>query len=235
MTVLYDNLDINREILLDLPFREGRGIITQDVAKPHHPITLHNTPTWTTLDSGLTVLTLNGTNQYLRCLAASCVDLDLTSEDYSLAQWINLTSGGSDDKTLMGRFLVSNNGWELYHYFNGIITLRHHHAAGASLRTGAFSGGWGWSTWYYLGLSRHAGVAQFWRGDIDSFAAVSTTVSDGGLIDPETCNQNLFIGTDTTGVNDYYGMMWRPKIWGSRYLSEADHRCNWERGRRWFA
>ncbi len=80
MTVLYDNLGINREILLDLPFREGTGVITHDVAKPHHPITLVNTPTWTTLDSGFQVLTLNGTNEYLQCLAASCADLDFTDD-----------------------------------------------------------------------------------------------------------------------------------------------------------
>ena len=70
MSVHYDALAINRNIVLDLPLREGIGIITQDLAKPHHPITLHNTPAWTILDSHLGLLTLDGAAEYLRCLAA---------------------------------------------------------------------------------------------------------------------------------------------------------------------
>jgi len=230
----YDDLGINRDIVLDLPLREGIGIITQDVAKPHHPITLHNTPAWTTLDSHLGCLTLNGTNEYLQCLAASCTDLDFTNGDYSLGGWFFISSGGADDKTLLSRFLVSNNGWELYHYTNGILTLRHHHAAGASLRTGAYCGGWAYNMWYFMGISRHAEAAQFWRGDINGFAAIPTTISAGGLIDPESCNQNFYIGRDTTGINLYKGIFWRPMIWDQRYLSEEDWRWIYERSLRWF-
>ncbi|GAG70812.1 unnamed protein product, partial [marine sediment metagenome] len=32
----YDKISPNHQILLDLPFREGAGLITHDVAKPHH-------------------------------------------------------------------------------------------------------------------------------------------------------------------------------------------------------
>ena len=234
MTVLYDNLAMNREILLDLPFREGRGIITQDVAKPHHPVTLHNTPTWTVLDSGLGVLTLNGTNEYLQCLAASCAYVDFTSGDYSLGGWFYIASGGSDDKTLMSRFLVSENGWEIYHYTNGILTLRHHHAAGASTRTGAYSIGWAFNKWWFMLLSRTGATAQFYRGDVDSFTALTTSISAGGLIDPETCNQNLYIGNDTTGVNLSKGPLWRPRVW-PRALSQAEGQWIWGHEKRWFA
>ncbi|GAG65721.1 unnamed protein product [marine sediment metagenome] len=65
MSVHYDALDINRDIVLDLPFREGIGTITHSVAKTHPEVRLINTPTWTPLDSGLGVLELNGTNEYL--------------------------------------------------------------------------------------------------------------------------------------------------------------------------
>jgi len=234
MTVLYDNLAWNREILLDLPLREGTGIITHDVAKPHHPITLHNTPTWTTLDSGLGVITLDGSTEYLQCLAASCADLDFTSGDYSLAGWYYITSGGDDDKTLMARFLVDNNGWELYHYYNGILTLRHHHAAGASIRTGAYSQNWTFGKWWFVLVTRSGVSAQFYRGDVDSFAALTTSISAGGLIDPETCNQNFYAGTDGTGDNKFNGPFWRPRIW-PRVLSEAEGQQIWGHEKRWFA
>ena len=236
MTVHYDDLDINRDIRLDLPFREGVGIITQDVAKPHHPVTLHNTPAWTTLDSHLQVLTLDGVNEHLRSLQANTVDLNFTSNDYSLGGWFFIASGGSDDKTLMSRFLVSTNGWELYHYpTNHSITLRHHHAAGATARTGAYCLNWVFNKWWFIGISRHAGAAQFWRGDIDGFAAIPTICSVGGLIDPEPCTQNLYIGSNTGGATNFFkGMVWRPRIWGDRYLSEADWGQTWEREVRWF-
>ena len=66
MSPLYDSLSFNHSMLLDLPLREATGAITQDVAKPHHLVTLHNTPTWAEwAGSGLGVLSLNGVNEYL--------------------------------------------------------------------------------------------------------------------------------------------------------------------------
>ncbi len=230
MTVLYDNLDFNKRILLDLPFREGVGIVTQDVAKPHHPITMHDTPTWTSTDSGLEVIDLNGTSEYLQCLSASCTDLDFTTGDYSLGGWFYFESGLADDLTPMSRFLVNNNGWELYHYANLILTLRHHHAAGASVRTGAYSRGWAFDKWWFMGVSREGASAQFYRGDTDGFTALLTT---GTLIDPETCAQNLLIGTDTTGDNDYNGMLWRPRIWDIA-LTKEDWRTIHKLEKGWF-
>ena len=101
----YDNLEINHQILLDLPFREGIRIITHDVAKPrHHDVDLVNTPTWESLVSGLGVIDLNGTTEYLQLLAADCADLDFTAGDYSLGVWVYFETGGADDKTPMSRF-----------------------------------------------------------------------------------------------------------------------------------
>ena len=234
MTVLYDNISYNQQMLLDLPFREGIGIVTQDVAKPHHPITMVDTPTWTQLDNGLMVLTLNGTSEYLQCLAASCADLDFTSGDYSLGGWFYIASGGSDDKTLMSRFLLSDSGWELYHYINEILTLRHHHAAGASTRTGAYSNNWTFNKWWFMGFSRTGGEAQFCRGDKDSFEILTTTVTAGGLIDPETCNQNLLVGFDTGGFNYFNGKMWRPIVSG-KYVTTTEWQARWKHEKGWFA
>ncbi len=234
MAVHYDDLGINRDIRLDLPFREGAGVLrTQDVAPLHHPITMVSAPAWTTLDSYLGCLTLDGALDYLWGTAITTGDMDFTSGDYSLGGWFFIVSGGTDDKTLMCRFLVSNNGWELYHYTNEILSLRHHHAAGATTRTSAYSPSWAFNKWWFMGVSRSGASAQFYRGDEDGIAAIPTTISAGGLIDPETCNQNLFVGNDTTGTNLYKGPLWRPRVW-ARALTAADWQWIWEREVRWF-
>jgi len=231
----YDNLAINHQILLDLPFREATGAITHDVAKPHHrDVDLINAPTWESLVSGLGVIDLDGVDQYLQLLAASCVDLDFTSEDYSLGEWVLFRAGGADDKTLMGRFLVSNNGWELYHYpTNHSITLRHHHATGATTRTGAYSLNWTYNKWWFMGVSRSGASAQFYRGDASGLVALPTTITPGGLIDPENCGQNLYIGNDPTNTNLHNGKLWRPRAWGDS-LSMADWTKIFEYEKHWF-
>ena len=234
MSVHYDSLAINRNLILDLPFREGIGALyTQDISIVHHHLTMVGAPAWTILDSYLGCLTFAG-NDYIWGTAGATADLDFTSEDYSLGGWFYIATGGNDDKTLMCRFLVSNTGWELYHYTNEILTLRHHHAAGATTRTSAYSDNWAFDKWWFMGVSRHGGAAQFWRGDITSFAAIATTIQAGGLIDPEASDQSFFIGTDTTGVNDYNGMKWRPRIWFQRYISEAEWSQIWEKEVEWF-
>ncbi|GAI17345.1 unnamed protein product, partial [marine sediment metagenome] len=100
----YEDLGVNRDLLLDLQFREaigGLGLPTHDYAKPHHPLTLSRiggapAPAWVNLASGLTVLNfvvfgaLQGS--YLQCPAADVGDLDFTTEDFSLAAWVNATS-----------------------------------------------------------------------------------------------------------------------------------------------
>jgi len=231
MTVLYDNL--SPYILLDLPFREGRGTVTYDVSKYHRPITLVNTPTWTTITSGLPVLDFNGANEYLECDDALTTELDFTTGDYSVGGWFYFETGGADDKTPIGRFLVSENGWELYHYTNQVLTLRHHHAAGASTRTAAYSSGWAFAKWWFMGVSRDGANAQFYRGDVDGFAALPTVISTGGLINPETCAQNLYIGQDTTGTNLFNGMMKGIRVWG-KALTENDWMAIYLREKGWF-
>lgn len=181
-----------------------------------------------TLASGLGVLEFKGLSEYLQLLAASCADLDFTSEDYSIGCWFNAESGGADDKTLIGRFLVNDSGWELYHYINEILTLRHHHAAGASSHSACYSAGWAFGTWHFMGVSRSGASAIFYRNGV-----ALTTTCNGGLIDPETCNQNLYIGNDTTGVNLYKGKLWRPRVWG-RALSASEWAQIFERERHWF-
>ncbi len=230
MTIGYDNKSVNHQILLDLPFFEGTGIIrTHDVAKPHHPLTLVHDPVWTPIASDLMVLTFDGVNDYIWGTAANTADLNFTTGDYSLGGWIYFTAGGADDKTPLSRFLLDNNGWELYHYTNEILTLRHHHAAGATSRTSCYSHNWSFNKWWFMGVSRSGTSANFCRNGV----SVPTTCTAGGLIDPETCTQNFYVATDTTTTNFLNGMMWRPRIW-DRSLSTSEWLEIFECERHWF-
>jgi len=232
MSVHYDDLDINRDIRLDLPLREMSGTIrTQDVAPLHHPITLVSSPAWTTLDSYLGVLTLDGVADYLWSLGADTGDMDFTSGDYSIAGWWYLQSGDPSQE-LINRFVLDNNGWELYHYSNLLMTLRHHHSAGATARTGCYSGGWTYNAWHFLLVTRSGTSGQFYRGTPPGDFTALTTTSDV-LIDPEACAANLNIGANPGPFNLHKGMFWRPRVW-ARELTEADGRWMYERSVRWF-
>ena len=235
MSIGYDNKSINHQILLDLPFLEGSGTIcTHDQAKPHHPLTLISAPAWTILPSDLNVLTFDGAADYIEGSIATTGDLDFTSGDYSLGGWFYFATGGPDDKTPLARFLLDNNGWELY-WYDEILTLRHHHAATlvppvtGNPRSACYSGDWSLDQWWFMGVSRSGTSATFHRNGV----ALTTTCSTGGLVDPEPCTQKLLIGTDTTGVNDYKGMMWRPRIW-ERSLSASEWLQLFEHERHWF-
>lgn len=228
----YDNYNINHQILLDLPFREAIGTITHDVAKPHHQdIDLINTPTWESLVSGLGVIALNGTNEYLELATAACADLDFTSGDYSIGFWFNWESGDSS-QIVIARYELNVSGWEVYLYDdpNYYLTLRHHHAAGATTRTGCYSGGWTQGTWHFMGISRSGNAAIHYRNGV----ALTTTHDIGGLIDPETCGQDLVIGVRYTKNADHFkGKIWRPRAW-SRILSASEWEQIFERERHWF-
>ena len=226
----YDDLGINEDMLLDLPYREATGTITQDVASPHHPIILVNTPTWATLGSGLGVLEFNGTTEYAQCATADCADLNFTSGDYSIGAWIKW-SAGDDSQIVIGRYQVSNDGWEVYLYSTGLLTLRHHHAAGASARTACYSDGWTYDTWHFMGISRSGAAAMFYRNGV----ALTTTCSVGGLIDPETNTNDLVIGVRTTKNDNYFkGQMYRPRIW-DRAVTAAEWLQIYEQEDGWFA
>ncbi len=219
MTVLYDSISYNRRMLLDLPFREGIGIITQDVAKLHHPVTLVGTPTWTALASGKMALVLGGlgSGDYAQCLSASCTDLDFTSGDFSIGGWINWTVN-EFSQIVIARYELSADGWEVYLTQAGglnYLTLRHHHAAGATTRTAAFSTGWTPGTLWHFGISRSGTSAIFYRNG----EPVGTT-SDV-LIDPETSNQDLVIGVRyTKDANFYQGPFPRLIVAGEALTAE---------------
>lgn len=211
MPILYDSRNIYDGILLDLPVREGVGTITKDLAKPHHPVSLVGAPTWATLPTGLGVLSLNGVNQYLECLAADCADLDFTASDYSIGCWINWTDTGTSE-IIVGRYRLDVSGWEIYLTNSGAafyLTERHHHAGGPSVRTACYSAGWTPGTTWFMGISRVAGGEGLHYRN-----GVPLTMTTGGLLDPETCAQDLVIGARFTKNSTFYKNWWyRLRIW----------------------
>lgn len=206
MTIGYDNKKVNHQLLLDLPFFEGIGIITRDQAKPHHQdIDLVNTPTWTSIASGLGVLELDGATEYVELANADCLDLDFIAGDYSLGGWINWEAAVHDDHNIIGRYEVDVSGWELYLYDdpNYYLTVRHHHAgtcpAAPNCRTGCYSGGWTQGTWHFFGISRIGASQTHYRNGVPL-----PTTCNGGLTDPETCAQDLVIGARFNKIDNFF-------------------------------
>lgn len=231
----YDNILANHQLLLDLPFYEGVGTITRDQAKPHHQdVDLVLTPPWDSVAlSDLGVISFDGTtHEYLELAGASCADLNFTTGDYSIGTWVTWGNGTDDDQTVIARYVDTTNGWELYLYDGGgadrTLTMRHHHAGGATTRTGFYSTDWTYDTWWFIGISRSGVAGQHYRNGV-----AITTTSDT-LIDPETCAADLVIGIrETKDANHLFGSQWRPRIW-NRALSAAEWLQIFESERDWF-
>lgn len=222
--ISYDGLDLNVDILFDLPQREGVGAILHDVSMGHRNVAAVSAPVWTLAGSVMT-LEFDGGADYLWASNANTTDLDFTSGDYSLGCWINWTDT-STSEIIMGRYELNVGGWELYLFDSGLIeylTLRHHHAGtlvGGNPRSACYSIGWAPSSgWCLIGVSRTGGgEAQMYRN------GVVLGMVTGGLIDPETTTSDLVIGAKYNKLTDFYqGGLYRPRIW-SRVLTAAEWR-----------
>ena len=206
MSAHYDDILVNANVLLDLPFEEGSGAIAQDLAKPHHPVTLVSAPAWSALASGKMAINLDGAADYGQCVGASCADLNFTSGAYSLGGWLKWTVD-DDSQIVMARYELDVSGWELYLTQSGVInylTLRHHHAGTlvplvtGNPRSAGHSTGWTPDTLFHFGVSRDGDSMQFYRNGV----AVATTC--GTLVDPETCSEDLVIGVRYSKNANFY-------------------------------
>jgi hypothetical protein len=227
----YDYIAENEDILLDLPLREGVGTITTDHAKPHHPVTFANAPTWTAEASGLGVLSFDGVNQYGQITAAKSADLDFTSGDYSIGAWFYYDTNTILSQLIAGKYELNVSGWELYTTESGslrYLSLRHHHAGGTLTRSSAYSLGWEFLNWWFMGVSRSGADCQMYRNG----AAIETV---SALEDPESsAAKDVVIGTRyTKDTNFLKGKLWRPRIW-SRALSADEWATIFEKERDFF-
>jgi len=244
--ISYDKIPENEDILLDLPFREGTGTVTMDVAKPHHPVTLNDPGggsfVWTSLPSGLMVMEFVtvgggvGDGVYLGCDTAETVDLDFTSGDYSVSAWINWDSAGGQSEIIIGRYAVNVSGWEVYLNISGgrnTISQRHSHASLApNTNSNCFSTGWTPGTWAFFGASRTGG--NLYPVHYRNGVPLTMEYEASGMLDPDTCNRDLTIGSRfTKDANWYKGLMWRPRAW-PRALTETEWMNLFKYERDWF-
>ncbi len=228
----YDSIPENADILLDLPFAEGVGIETHDVAKSHHPVSLVNTPTWGTSPSGISILDLDeSSSEYAEIDAADSTDLDFTTGDYSFGLWYNSLVTAEVSQLLAGKYVVNVGGWEIYTTKADplrYLSLRHHHAGGAGTRSSAFSLGWEFSTWWFLGISRSGSACQMYRNG----EPVETTSE---LEDPETAAaSDIVIGARyTKDANFFNGSMYGLRMW-PREVVESEWKNMFDRERDFF-
>ena len=231
----YDKLALDYGMLLDLPFNEGIGALTRDIAKPHHQDVAFVGPTWDKVAiSNSNVLSFDGGTDYLECPATATADLDFTFEDYSIGCWVNWEDTGIVGEIVVGRYDidVAHSGWELYLAWNGVVdslNLRHHHAGTlvppitGNPRSSCYSVGWTRGVWCLLGVSRTGGSeALHYRN------GVALAMVTSGLVNPETCSEDLVIGVRWNKIATWYkGKMKRLRIW-NRALSQNDWRNMFE-------
>lgn len=229
-----DKLKLDHNLLLSIPYREMAGQLVMDRAKLHHPLTGHNL-TWSSgmpiIPSQLGLGVFNGASTYIDGPAADTVDLNFTSEDYSIAAWV-FYQATTLSQIVIGRYGVDLDGWELYlHDPNSTLTLRHHHQSLApDTRSACYSEGWSVSGWHLIGVSRSGGYQHHFRNGKEV-----QVMCAGGLNDPDTCNRDLVIGARyTKDTNWYSGYQTLLRVWGGRALEEWEYRQIFEMERHWF-
>lgn len=208
----YDKLALDYGMLLDLRFREGSGLVTKDLALPHHELTLVGPPTWIQVPpANITVLDFLG--DYLECSAADTADLDFTTGDYSIACWVNPVDT-STSMNIAGRYALDTDGWEVYFFdlpVNGYLQLRHHHASLApDNRDGCYSTGWAENIWQLVLITRSGLYPLHYRNGV----LLTMAYEAGGVKDPDTANRDLVVGARYTKNGDWYKQyQWGLRIW----------------------
>jgi len=233
----YDNREINHGIVLDLPLQEGVGLITHDLAKPHHIATLTGPPLWKEVlaegigPSDLGILLLDGATEYLQIPGADTLDLDFTG-DFSLAAWVYPVFA-AQPMVIMCRNTTDACGWCMFLYDNPtlgpLLSLRTNQAGS---HTECYGADFTDSQWQLVGYSRLTGLtATCYRN-----GRPITTVGGTGILNPIACGaaNKLLVGVQEGEASDFYaGYKWRPRAW-PRQLSDADWLSLWEHERHWF-
>jgi len=233
----YDSLGLNEDIELDLSMLEATGELLHDESRNHSMATMHTalaTPLWLQTSEGHFGIYLNRINpildmdQYYDIPAADCTELNFTTTDYSLAVWFYWNTTDETSQVVMGKYVVSDRGWEVYLTEIGALrymSVRHHHAAGASLRTASYSLGWAFNVWHLFSYSKIGTTGYHYRD-----GEPITTVSDV-LIDPEsTVGDDFRIGCRFTEDSNWWKARFhRPRVW-SRALTVDEHRLLYRLG-----
>lgn len=234
----YDKLNINHGIVLDLPFREAAGLITHDVAKPHHTTALTGPPIRISVYSAgvglsdLQIYQFDGATEYLQLPGVDSLDLDFVG-DFSLAAWVYPVFGAAP-MVVMCRNTTDARGWCMFLFDNPglgpLLSLRTNQAASHSECYGAgFTDG----EWQLVGYRR---VQATTTATCFRNGKPITTVGGTTILDPVACGaaNKLLVGVQEGEASDFYGgYMWRPRAWLGA-LSDAEWLSMFEREQHWF-
>jgi len=227
MPVGYDNLSLNHQIVLDLPFEEMTGTVTYCNGKTDIVATLHGVPTWQQFINGLQYLDFDPANpDWLDAPGADTTGLDFTSGDFSMMVWARVDDL-SANRMLLCRGLLNTDGWHCAILMDGSFVFYTNQAA-ASQSSLSAAGEVVVATWYLLGFSRHLTSVRCYKNGQD----VTDTV--GNHIDPLTSARELHIGIyDPENASMFDGGMHRPIIW-NRYLLPWEHMMAYNMSREMF-
>ena len=209
MPIGYDKFDLHQNLLLNLKFVEGVGLITHDWAKPNHtnPL-LVGAPAWYQLANDKNYLDFDLSNpDWIEIAQANSVDLDFTSGDFSMAIYFNADILNVSHM-LLNRGTWNADGWRCYIGTNGDIYFQTMQT-GATQSTDTSVGEIVVGTWYFVLFTRSGNSIRIYINGIDK------TDSAGSHTNPLTANNNLEIGNDFDGK---VGEVW---VW-NRELTPAD-------------
>ena len=236
MVIALDKINVNEELLLDLPFEESLGLLAHDVAKPHHIASLAgHAPAWGKIESsGLSVLEFGaGLHRYLEIPGADTLDLDFVG-DFSLASWIYPVYIPGVPSMVMCRNTTDACGWAMFLYDNPtygpILSFRTNQALS---HCECWAANFPASVWQLVGYS-YDSVAQTATCYRNGLAL--TTHYTPPFLPPVACGagNKLLIGCQEGELSCWFeNKMWKPRAWG-RKLSDDDWRFLWHSERHWF-
>lgn len=223
MSVGYDNLDINHNIVLDLPFREGAGAVARDYSQRHYPFTLTGVPAWDILATAQPVLDFTAaTPDYLTCPIATAAAMDFTNEDFSIASWVNPDTLVGD-LTLLCHGLAVTDGYYIEVLANGSIQFTSNQAAAAQLVISAV-GAVVIDTWTLVGISRSGTAVQIFVNGVET-----GYVAQPAIINPLTSARAVLFGVyDDLATNPWSHYLGRQRAWLARQLTAANHSYIWD-------
>ncbi len=225
----YDNLDINHNMILDLPFTEGVGAVARDVSKSRYPFTLTGAPAWYTIPAtGMVVLNLTPID-FLEAAIADVPNLDFTTEDFSYAGWVN-PSTLVGDLTLLCHGLAATEGFFLECLADGSIAF--HSCQGGAAQQDVISDA-GYviiDTFSLIGLSRHGTLVQlFLNGQEVTYG------TQDDIVNPLTSARKVLFGVyDDEATNPWAQYLGRQRFWLNRQLTAENHRHLFQTKRHWY-
>lgn len=229
MSIGYDNLDINHNMVLDLPFSEGLGAVTLDVSKSRYPFTLTGAPAYAALASGIPVLDFTAiTPDFLEAAIADVPNLDFTTEDFSLAFWIHPDTLVGDLE-LMCHGLDATEGYDVRCMGDGSVVLTSN-TTGAQDQVICAAGTVIINTWQLIGISRSGVLGQIFKNGRE---LTYTTQDD--FTDPLTSARKVLFGVyDDETTDPWSQYIGRIRAWLNRQLAVGDHRFIFETERHWY-